>query len=88
MITSLREDMQGTVQYVGSTSDPFPIKSGVKQGCVLAPTAFGMFFFLLLLTPSASEINGVYLNSRSDGNLIRFLAKTKIRKVLVGEMLP
>ena len=51
MITSLREDMQGTVQYVGSTSDPFPIKSGVKQGCVLAPTPFGMFFFLLLSYP-------------------------------------
>ena len=30
------------------TSDPFAIRSGVKQGCVLAPTPLGMFFFLLL----------------------------------------
>ncbi|XP_037784721.1 uncharacterized protein LOC119580695 [Penaeus monodon] len=29
MITSFHEDMQGTVQYDGSSSDPFPIKSGV-----------------------------------------------------------
>ena len=41
MITSFREEMQGT-------SDPFAIRSGVKQGCVLAPTPLGMFFFLLL----------------------------------------
>ena len=44
MITSFHEDMQGTVQYDGSTSYPFSIKSGVKQGCVLAPTLFGIFF--------------------------------------------
>ena len=34
--------------FVRSTSDPFPIKSWVKQGCVLASTLCGMFFFLLL----------------------------------------
>ena len=32
MITSFHEGMKGTVQYDGSSSDPFPIKSGVKQG--------------------------------------------------------
>lgn len=47
MITSFHEDMNGTVQYDGSSSDPFPIKSGVKQGCVLVPTLFGNLFSLL-----------------------------------------
>ena len=32
MITSFHECMQGTVQYDGSSSDPFPIRNGVKQG--------------------------------------------------------
>lgn len=46
--------MQGTFRYDGSSSDLFPIKSRVKQGCVLAPTLFGIFFSLLL---SYAEIN-------------------------------
>ena len=45
---SFHENMKGTIQHNGSSSDPFPIKSGVKQGCVLAPTLFGILFSLLL----------------------------------------
>ena len=30
MITSFHKEMKGTIQYDGSSSDPFPIKSGVK----------------------------------------------------------
>ena len=40
--------MKGTVQFNGSSSRPFDIRGGVKQGCVLAPTLFGIFFALLL----------------------------------------
>ena len=36
-------DMKGTVLYDGDTSDLFNILSGVKQGCVFAPTLFGIF---------------------------------------------
>ena len=79
MITSFHEDMQGTVQYDGSSSDPFPISSGVKQGCVLAPTLFGIFFSLLLSYAFNQSEDGVYLHTRSDGslyNLRRLRAKT------------
>ncbi|XP_037794156.1 uncharacterized protein LOC119589633 [Penaeus monodon] len=48
MITYFHKDMQGTVQCDGSSSDPLPIKIGVKQLCILAPTLFGIFFSLLL----------------------------------------
>lgn len=44
LVTSFRVDMKGTVQFNGSSSEPFSINSGVKQGCVLAPTLFGIFF--------------------------------------------
>ncbi|KAI8512327.1 hypothetical protein Bbelb_089660 [Branchiostoma belcheri] len=74
----------------GSSSDPFPIKSGVKQGCVLAPTLFGIFFSLLLTFAFHRSEDGVYLHTRSDGrlfNLARLRAKTKVRKVLIREML-
>lgn len=48
MITSFHEDMRGNVQYDGSPSDTFQLKSGVKQSRVLAPKLFGIFFSLLL----------------------------------------
>ena len=46
MIESFHTDTKGTVQFNGSSSEPFKIR--VKQGCVLAPTLFGTLFGLLL----------------------------------------
>ena len=82
--------MQGTVQFDGSSSDPFPINSGVKLGCVLAPTLFNIFFSLLLPYAFSSSEDGVYLHTRSDGrlfNLARLRAKTKVWRVLIRDML-
>ena len=62
----------------------------MKQGCVLAPTLFGTFFSLLLQCAFDQSEDGVYIHSRSDGglfNLARLRAKTKVRKVLLREML-
>ena len=47
VVMSFHEDMKGSVLFDGSSSAVFPIKSRVKQGCVLAPTLFGIFFSLL-----------------------------------------
>ncbi len=52
-----------------ATMEPFPISSGVKQGCVLAPTLFGTFFSMLLSYAFHGNDNGVYLHIRSDGRL-------------------
>ena len=90
MVSSFHENMKGTVQYNGSSSDSFPISNGVKQGCVLAPTLFGIFFSLLLRHAFGSSDDGVYLHTRSDGNLFnlsRLRAKSKIRSVLIRELL-
>ena len=90
MIISFHTDMQGTVQHNGSSSNPFPIKSGVKQGCVLAPTLFGIFFSLLLSHAFSHSEEGIYIHTRSDGglfNISRLRAKTKVQRVLIREML-
>ena len=87
MIRSFHDDMNGTVQYDGSSSDPYPIKNGVKQGCVLAPTLFGIFSLLLRHAFCESE-DGIFLHTRSDGNLFnlaRLRTKTKVRRVLIKE---
>ena len=66
------------------------IKSGVKQACVLAPTLFSIFFSLLLRFAFSHSEDGVHLHTRSDGklfNLSHLKAKTKLRTVLIREML-
>ena len=71
-------------------STPFPIHSGVKQGCVLAPTLFGIFFSVLLAHAFRNNEDGVYLHTQSDDklfNLARLRAKTKVRHVIIREAL-
>jgi len=90
IIRSFHDGMMSTVQFDGDISDEFGVKSGVKQGCVLAPTLFGIFFSLLLRHAFWSSTDGVYLHSRSDGglfNIARFRAKTKTRTVTIRDML-
>ena len=41
MITAFHSNMKSTVRYDEAVSNAFPIKSGVKQGGVLARTLFG-----------------------------------------------
>ncbi|KAG6930718.1 hypothetical protein G0U57_003012, partial [Chelydra serpentina] len=69
VIQSFHDNMKGTVLYDGSSSDAFDIHSGVKQGCVLAPTLFGIFFAALLKRAFGNSTEGVYLHTRSDGRL-------------------
>ena len=90
MIESFHTSMKGTVQFNGSSSGPFDIHRGVKQGCVLAPTLFGIFFALLLRHAFGTASKGICLRTRSDGrlfNLGRLRAKTKVREALIKDML-
>jgi hypothetical protein len=90
VVTSFHENMHSTVCYNGATSEAFPVSSGVKQGCVLAPTLFGIFFSMLLQYAFKDCSEGVYIRTRSDGklyNIARLRAKTKVTGVLIREML-
>jgi hypothetical protein len=89
-VRSFHDGMLSTVQFHGDISTEFGDKSEVRQGCVLAATLIGIFFALLLKHAFDSSEDGVYLHSRSDGclfNLSRLRAKTKVRKVLIRDML-
>ena len=90
VIQAFHDGMRGAVQFDGTMSESFPIQNGVKQGCVLAPTLFGIYFAVMLSQAFNNSSEGVYLHSRSDGklfNIARLRAKTKISKVLVRELL-
>ena len=59
MIDSFPTNMKGTVQFNGSSSRNFDIRSCIKQGCVLAPTLFGIFFALLLRLAFGKASEGI-----------------------------
>jgi len=62
----------------------------VKQGCVLAPVLFNLFFAQVLLR-AVSDLNlGIYIRYRLDGSLFdlrRLTAKTKTLERLIIEAL-
>ena len=81
--------MHATVQVNGSRSRRFPIKRGAKQGCVLAPTLFAIFFTALLIR-AFSKPSGVLLHCRTSRKLFdlsRFRAKSKVRRLFIRELL-
>ena len=89
-IKSFHDESRGTVQYDGSMSEAFEINSGVKQGCVLAPTLFDIFFSVLLKHAFKSTEEGILLRTRFDGKLFnpaRLRAKTKVRKAILRDFL-
>ncbi|XP_038064799.1 uncharacterized protein LOC119735166 [Patiria miniata] len=89
IIGALHDGMQAAVQYDRSVSHGFSVNCGVKQGCVLSPTLFGIYFSVLLRSAFPTS-SGIMLHTRSTGglfNLSRLRAGTKVSKVMVRELL-
>ena len=81
IIASFHVKMHGTVIFDSEIPETFNIDSGVKQGCIMAPTLFGIFFSLMLTYAFGTASDGIYLHTRHDGklfNLKRLRAKTKV----------
>lgn len=87
LIKFFHNGMKSKIQYDGDITDSFPVNRGVKQGCVLAPTLFGIYFAYVFKTTFANIPNGtgVSLLTGDDGNfysLARFKAKTRVEESL------
>ena len=67
IIQEFHDGMAGAVSIGGSTTDPFEISHGLKQGCILAPTLFTLFLAALLSTVSEHLSTGVFIRTRSYG---------------------
>ena len=90
IICHFHDGMEGHINICGELSDQFAIQNGVKQGCVLAPTLFGLFFTAVLQDDTSGLNAGVFLQTRTDGgllNLARLRAKRKVRDIIVHELL-
>ncbi|KAI8495016.1 hypothetical protein Bbelb_270020 [Branchiostoma belcheri] len=91
-VIQLHEDQRGQVRSRNDLSEHFPVLNGVKQGCVLAPTLFTIFFSMMLqqATEDLGDEDGIYIRYRTDGSLfnLRCLqAHTKTLEQLIRELL-
>lgn len=87
---AFHDGMRGSVIFDGDASATFSMNRDVRQGCVLAPTIFGIFFSSLLLVAFEDCDVGVHLHSRKDGRLFNInLLKSKRKRhdVIVRELL-
>ena len=92
MTKLLHEEQMGKVRLGNDLSRPFEIRNGVKQGCVLAPTLFSIFFSTMLdhAFSETPDDDAIYIRYRLDGslfNLRRLKSATKTSQLLVRELL-
>ena len=87
---SFHDDMKGTVSYDNETSEPFANAERRETGLCPCTDLVRDLFSLLLNFAFGQSTEGIHLHTRSDGklfNLARLRAKTKVRTVLIREML-
>ena len=90
IVRSFHDGMVGCVLDNGEMSSPFDISHGTKQGCVLAPLLFSIFFSMMLLVAFKDCDLGVSMQFRTDGsvfNLRRLQARTKVFSVILRDLL-
>ena len=82
--------MRACVTKKREKSDEFEVLNGTKQGCVLAPLLFSIFFSMMLFVAFRNCDIGIPIQFRTDGdvfNLRRLQAKSKVHSAIIRELL-
>lgn len=71
ILCQFHDVMMALVTIGGQESSPFPVRTGVRQGCVLAPVLFNIFLLCVtqLLHKVLEDNSGMAVDFRLDGNL-------------------
>ena len=90
VICSFHDGMQASVRVGGESSSSFNVTNGTKQGCVMAPVLFALFFSVMLVHAFEHCDKGISIQFRSSGGLFnqkRLNARTKLSYDLIRELL-
>ena len=90
IIISFHDGMLAQVMHGGKISESFAVKNGTKQGCVLAPLLFALYFAVMLDHALKGRCFGVPISFRTTGglfNIRRFTFPTKTSLQLVCDLL-
>ncbi|KAG7305516.1 hypothetical protein JYU34_009592 [Plutella xylostella] len=86
----LHDDMECCVSVNGEQTEIFPVSCGVKQGCVLAPTLFALYFAVVVRDALHNSSEGVRIRFRTDGslfNIARLKAHTKVSYATITDIM-
>ena len=90
IVIQLHKDQRDQDWLKSDLYGSFPIVNNVKQGCVLAPILFSIFFSMKLKQIIEDLDGAVYIHYRLDGSLFNFRrlhAHTKILEQLFRDLL-
>ena len=85
----LYDKMTTAVLFNGTETEPFTIRTGVKQGCFIAPTLFTVYLYAILFLVHDRLPHDAELEYRLDGrlvNLSHLKAKTKVMKIAIIDL--
>lgn len=90
LLRLLHDNMTCCVTANGVQSEYFSVNCGVKQGCVLAPTLFALYFAVVVREALQHLSEGIRIRFRTTGglfNLSRLKASTKVSFTIITEIM-
>nr|VZI35416.1 unnamed protein product [Spirometra erinaceieuropaei] len=90
MVRQLHDGMMARVTDNAAVSEAFAVTTGVKQGCVLAPTLFIFIFSVMLIEAFRDERPRIRIAYRTDGHLLnhrRMNLQSRVSTTTVHELL-
>jgi len=90
IIRSFHEGIRAAVIENGEMSSDFDVTNGTKQGCVLVPLLFTIFFGMMLQVAFQDCEAGVPIHYRTDGDVFdlqRLQVKTKVQLAVLHDLL-
>ena len=61
ILRELHDDKLGQVKLSGNLSNSFHVSNGFKEGCILAPTLFSIFFSMMITQAKNNIEDGIYV---------------------------